>query len=127
MDTNDKAKKDVEQAQLILLLHEGMIKFSNEGKDAIIAKDTVFAHDRLIRAQNIALELLYSIDRKKGGTIAENLVMIYNHCYQLLVEANIKQDSSKIDDCNEVIKPLRNNWEKAVKTLSVAAGKDPDV
>ena len=48
--------------ELTLMLYEGAIKFMNIGKYSIENKDMEKAHSSLLRAQDIILELNYSLD-----------------------------------------------------------------
>jgi len=115
--------------QLILMLYDGAMRFGEEAKEHIKkggephTPEYEAAHSSLIRAQNIILELLYALDRKAGGTIADNLAGLYTYCYQRLVEANIRRDTSKIDECNSILKKLREAWADAVQKLKEREGK----
>jgi len=109
--------------QLILMLYDGAIRFGEQAKNKLFAKDYEAAYGLLIRAQNIVLELLHALDRKGGGSVADNLAGLYTYSYQLLVEANIKHDPTKIDECNGILKKLREAWADAVQKLKEREGK----
>jgi flagellar protein FliS len=121
---NDKSKEYLKtqiqtasREQLVLLLYDGAIRFSDQAKDRLAARDYDGAHGLLIRAQNIVLELLYALDRKTGGEVAEKLAGLYTYCYSRLVEANVHHLTSKVDESNTVLRELREAWAKAIQIL----------
>jgi flagellar protein FliS len=120
----DKAKEYLKtqiqtasREQLILMLYDGAIRFGDQAKDRLALQDWEGSHGLLIRAQNIVLELLYALDRKTGGSIADNLAGLYTYCYQRLVEANIFHNPEKIDECNGILRKLREAWVQAIANL----------
>jgi flagellar secretion chaperone FliS len=108
--------------QLVLMLYDGAIRFGDQAKDRLSAQDWEGSHGFLIRAQNIVLELLYSLDRKAGGSIADNLAGLYTYCYQRLVEANLRHDPAKIEECNAILRKLREAWAQAIANLKKGPG-----
>jgi len=132
---NDKSKEYLKtqiqtasREQLILMLYDGAIRFAGQARDRITAEDWEGCHGLLIRAQNIVLELLYALDRKTGGEVADNLASLYTYCYNRLVEANIHHVPEKIDECTSILKGLREAWAQAIETLRQnpeAAGAAP--
>jgi flagellar secretion chaperone FliS len=125
---NDKSKEYLKtqiqtasREQLVLMLYDGAIRFSDQAKGLIVAKDYEAAHNLLIRAQNIVLELLYALDRKTGGEVADNLASLYTYCYNRLVEANVHHVPDKVEESNSVLRGLREAWAQAVEMVK----KDP--
>ena len=122
--TREYLKTQIQTAsreQLILMLYDGAIRFAEQAKDRIAAKDWEGSHGLLIRAQNIVLELLYALDRKAGGAVADNLAGLYSYCYHRLVGANIHHDPVKIDECNNILRGLREAWAQAILSLKKGA------
>ncbi|HOX07155.1 MAG TPA: flagellar export chaperone FliS [Planctomycetota bacterium] len=125
---NEYLKTQIQTAsreQLILMLYDGAIRFADQAKDRLGAQDWEGAHGLLIRSQNIVLELLYALDRKAGGKVAENLAGLYTYCYQRLVEANIGHDPGKIDESNGILRKLREAWVQAIANLRKGQGSVP--
>jgi flagellar protein FliS len=115
--TREYLKTQVQTAsreQLVLMLYDGAIRFSEQARDRITAEDYEEAHNFLIRAQNIVLELLYALDRKTGGEVADNLASLYTYCYNRLVEANVHHLPEKVEESNSVLRGLREAWAQAV-------------
>jgi len=127
---NDKTKEYLKtqiqtasREQLVLMLYDGAIRFSEQAKDRISSNDLEGAHGLLIKAQNIVLELLYALDRKTGGEVAENLASLYTYCYNRLVEANVHHTPEKIDESNSILRGLREAWAQAIDMVK----KDPSL
>ena len=121
---NDKSREYLKtqiqtasREQLVLMLYDGAIRFSDQARDRIVTSDFEGAHRLLIRAQNIVLELLYALDRKTGGEVADNLASLYTYCYNRLVEANVHHAPEKIDESNSVLRGLREAWAQAMEML----------
>ena len=121
---NDKSKEYLKtqiqtasREQLVLMLYDGGVRFAEQAKDRMAAKDLEGTHRLLIRSQNIVLELLYALDRKTGGEVAENLASLYTYCYNRLVEANVHQAPEKVDECTSILKGLREAWAQAVEQI----------
>jgi flagellar protein FliS len=118
--TREYLKTQVQTAsreQLVLMLYDGAIRFSEQAKERLSVADHEGAHGLLIKAQNIILELLYALDRKTGGQVADNLASLYTYCYNRLVEANIHHVPGKVDESNSIMKGLREAWAQAIEML----------
>ena len=105
--------------QLLLMLYDGAIRFSEQGKALLGEKDLEGAHGVFVRAQNIVLELLYSLNREETGgqEIVNNLTALYTYIYTRLVEANIYKDTARIDEAVRLLRSLRDAWAEAVDNL----------
>ena len=74
------------------MLYQGAVRFIRLGIDAIERNDPKAAHTNLVRAQDIIVELLGSLNHEAGGQIAGQLASVYDYCFRRLVTANIKKD-----------------------------------
>jgi flagellar protein FliS len=90
---------------LVVMLYQGAVKFIRLGIDAIERNDAKTAHTNLVRAQDIIVELLGSLNREEGGQIASQLSGVYDYCFRRLVLANVKKD---VDPAREVLRILRD-------------------
>lgn len=82
----------------------------------------------LIKAQNIYLELTLHLDID-AGEFAENLAMVYQYIYNLLIEANLDKDEVKIKTCLRLAEDIRDLWHDTVdkaKVESKPGGSDPN-
>ena len=58
---------------LVVMLYQGAVRFVRLGIDALDRNDLNTAHTNLVRAQDIIVELLGSLNREAGGQIAGQL------------------------------------------------------
>ena len=98
---------------LTLMLYNGCLKFMNEGKDAIEAKQYEQANTSLQKAQNIISEFRLTLNMEYD--IAKQLMPLYNYTYDRLVEGNMKSDVAMIQEGIDIIKELRDAWAQAMK------------
>jgi flagellar protein FliS len=93
----ETAVETASPARLIVMLYDGAIRFINEATYAMQQRDYETQNAKLQRAQKILAELISSLDFDKGGEIAENLFRLYAYMYNQLVEANINDDTARLE------------------------------
>ncbi|WP_196599964.1 flagellar export chaperone FliS [Pectinatus frisingensis] len=98
---------------LTLMLYNGAVKFINEGIKYIGEKDCIKSNKVLIRAQNIIIELMSSLNMEYD--IAKQLYPIYNYIYRILIEGNMKNDANKLEEAKKLVLQLRDTWAQAMK------------
>lgn len=101
--------------ELTLMLYDGAIKFMNIGKYSIENKDLEKAHTSLIRAQDIILELNYSLDMNQE--ISKELRELYEFVLSKLVDGNIQKDTRAIDEALNIVNEMRDTWKEVVKQI----------
>jgi flagellar protein FliS len=104
--------------QLVLMLFDGVLRFSEEAKAAWQEKDIEGGHNAMVKAQKIVLELAYSLDKEKGGEIAANLASLYTYCYSRLVTASVERSSEIVDEVQKLIEEIREGWEGAMAQVA---------
>ncbi len=105
--------------QLVVMLYDGALRFMEEGKRAIIAKDLETQNFKLQRAQKIVFELMSTLNMSEGGEVARNLLGLYTFIVNELVEGNISDDTHRIDNAMKTMSDLRESWaeiERSAKT-----------
>lgn len=102
---------------LTLMLYNGAIKFLKQAKTNIQNKELDKAHNNIMRAEDIIIELMSTLDMKYE--ISNNLYSLYDFMYNWLVQANMqktkKEGMSKIDDVIGLLEDLKNTWAQAKK------------
>lgn len=96
--------------KLIRMLYEGVLRFASQAKRAIedgnIEKRTYWIN----RTSAIYTELINSINYD-GGQIAYYLSGLYVQQVKLLAEANMYNDTSKLDEVVNVARELLQAWK----------------
>jgi len=97
--------------KLIEMLYEGALKFTAFAKKAIEKNDIEKKVYWINRTINIFTELLVSLDIEKGGDIALYLNGLYEQQIKFLIEANVENDTEKLDIVINVLKGLLEAWK----------------
>lgn len=104
--------------ELTLMLYNGAIKFCNKAIEAIEKKEVSSSHMYLVRVQDIVTELQATLDTQYP--IGEEMDRLYTFIKQLLVEANIEKNISKINDALDLIREFRDTWQQVLKQAKQA-------
>ncbi len=100
-------------AELTLMLYEGTIKFCNQAKLAIDAKDIEKAHNSIVRAEKIVAYLQDTLDMKYP--VAKDFDNVYTYMLAKLREANISKDSEILDELLTHLRSMRDTWKKVME------------
>jgi len=103
---------------LVGMLYEGAIRFLKQAANEMVGKDWHGAHTNIVKAQNIVSELNVSLDKSKGGDIANNLSHVYDYLNDRLVEANIKKDANYISECINLLSELNSTWCEVINSTN---------
>ncbi|MDR2390697.1 MAG: flagellar export chaperone FliS [Planctomycetota bacterium] len=107
--------------QLVVMLFDGIIRFTEQARKAILAGTVEESHHFLVRAQAIIMELICTVDKEKGGEVARNLLGLHAYAFNCLVLCNIKKDVAKIDEVQNIYRQLREGWIGAMESLGIGA------
>lgn len=121
---NQYLKTQVETAtkeQLVVMLFDGIVRFTEQARKSIRENDIENIHQHLMRAQAIVMELIYTVDREKGGDVAQSLLALHAYAFNCLIQANMKRDESKIDEVQEIYRQLRGGWTAAMGNLGISS------
>lgn len=109
--------KTANKGKLIVLLYQGSIRFMKRALMLLEKKDMEGKGNALIRAQDIILELLYSLDQgllDQGDELALNLQRLYLYSYRRLVHANVHMDSVAVEEVIKLMENLLQAWEQVI-------------
>jgi len=95
------------------MLYNGCIRFIKQAMECIESKDLEGAHKAIIRAQDIILEFMSTLDMKYE--ISHNLLALYDYLHRRLVEANTKKDVVILEEVLTFVTELRDTWAEVVK------------
>lgn len=105
---------------LTLMLYNGAVKFINESIEASKKKEYEKANTSCIKAQNIISE--FRLTLKMEYEISKNLLALYNYAYDRLVEGNMNEDISKLEEAKDILSELRDAWAQAMKAVKNEKG-----
>jgi flagellar protein FliS len=107
--------------QLLVMLYERLVLDLQRATDALRAGEPGQAHEPLLHAQEIVLELASSL-RVDVWDGAPGLAALYDYLYGELVRANVQKDAAAAGFCLEIASTLRDTWrEAAAQQMSASA------
>jgi flagellar protein FliS len=99
-------------ARLLMMLYDRLVRDLMLAEQAIDGGQGHTAHEALLHAQQILLELDAMLD-KTAWDGAQGLSDLYDFAYRELVAANVAKDAPRIAACRGLIEPLRDAWREA--------------
>ncbi len=111
--------------ELTLMLYDGAIKFMNIGKYHIENKNIDKAHEALIRAQDIIIELNSSLNMEYE--VSENLRRLYDFIIEKLIDANIYKQIEPVEEALEIVTEMRDTWKEAMLKVKKQVYKNRQV
>ncbi|RWR13576.1 flagellar export chaperone FliS [Siminovitchia fortis] len=99
--------------ELTLMLYNGCLKFINLAKHAIENKEIEQRNTNIQKAQNIISELMLTLNM--DVEISKNMRSLYEYANRRLMEANIKQDISILEEVEGIITEFRDVWKQVIQ------------
>ncbi len=104
--------------QLLLMLLDGAVKFTKQGKALMLEEKHEESCQKYIRAQRIMIELITSLKEDMlEPELYSNLVSLYYFVYRRLVEVNISKEEKTVDDALKILGHLQETWSMAVEKM----------
>ncbi|MCI1858760.1 MAG: flagellar export chaperone FliS [Sporolactobacillus sp.] len=107
--------------ELTLMLYNGCIKFIRQAREAIKKQDYKQKNVSLQKAEAIIRELMVTLDMKQP--IAKNMMRLYDYYNRRLIEANIKNDTTILDEIEKLVSEFRDTWKQAMINTQKARPK----
>ena len=106
-------------AELVLMLYEAAIKFTNIAISAVEiteehpSKDIEEAHENILKVERIIEELQLSLDKKYP--VAQDFDNVYQYIQQRLIDANISKDKEVLEEILKHLRKMRDTWKEVMK------------
>lgn len=120
--TNDSSSEYLRNAvmtaspeQLHLMLYDGAIRFASQARDAMGRCDFETSCEKLIRSQNIVIEMRNGLRAEIAPEICSQMSALYTFIYNRLVEANMKRSQGAIDDAIRILQHQRETWQMLIE------------
>lgn len=113
--------------ELVLMLYQGVLRFTQRGIQAIERQATDDAHNAFVHAQEIIAELMGSLDLDQGGDIAQSLLGLYVYSLRQLVQSNIEKSIAPAAEVVRIFRELIPAWQAIAEGRNrelVAAGRE---
>lgn len=110
---------------LVVMLYDGALRFLDQGKRAMVQKNLEEQNRCLQRAQKIVAELMSSLNMNDGGDVAKNLLALYTYALTEIVNGNMEDSPTAIDNAARTLSELREGWA-ALERQQRAISIEPD-
>ncbi len=97
--------------RLIQMLIDGALARISTGKGHLKANLIAQKGEDISMAISIIGGLRDSLDHKQGGDIAENLDTLYEYMTYRLMEANLNNDISLLDEVHDLLMEIKAAWD----------------
>jgi flagellar protein FliS len=105
--------------KLIQMMYEGVLRFNMQAKRSIANNEIERRTYWINRSNAIVTELINVLDYTQGD-ITHYLSGLYTYQLRLLVEANIYNDATKLDEVSQVFKGLLEAWKESTNVANQA-------
>jgi len=102
---------DADPHTLISIIFKHILINVANAKGAISRKEIENKGKALTKAIALVGELQNSIDMEKGGEISINLFDLYQYIVGCLSDANLKNNSEKLDEVTDLISNIKGGWD----------------
>ena len=99
--------------ELTLMLYDGALKFIRLAKLAIDQGNPDLKNINIQKTQAIFQELRLTLNKEIA--ISANLDSLYDYLWRRLVDANVKNDTTILDEVLDFTTELRDTWKEAMK------------
>lgn len=106
--------------QLQLMLYDGAIRFTEQGKAALQKSDFEGVYNALSRAQKIITELQCGLKHDMAPELCGRLSALYTFVFRKLVDASIHHTMEPIDEALQILKYQRETWVMLLDQLGKA-------
>jgi flagellar secretion chaperone FliS len=99
--------------ELTLMLYNGCLKFIHLTKKATEEKNIEAKNLNNQKAQNVIHELMITLNMDLE--VSENMMSLYDYMKRRLIEANISNDLSILDEVEGMVTEFRDTWKQVIQ------------
>jgi flagellar protein FliS len=96
--------------RLIVMLYDGALAAIADARGHMRDGRTAQKGRALGKAISIVEGLKAALDVSQGGTIAQQLMELYNYIGRLLLQGNLRDDATHLDEASRLLAELRGAW-----------------
>ncbi|WP_172146975.1 flagellar export chaperone FliS [Pseudomonas tumuqii] len=102
---------DASPHRLIQMLMEGGLTRIAQARGAMEREQTSMKGELIGKAIGIIGGLREGLDLQKGGELAANLDNLYQYMVSRLLEANVKNDATSLDEVAGLLRNVKTGWD----------------
>ncbi len=96
--------------QLQLMLYDGALRFGDQAKAALQAKNFEQSYTLITKMQRIVVELTSTLRHDQAPDLCGKLAAIYNFAYRKLIDANINHEMPPLQQAIDLLRYQRETW-----------------
>jgi len=99
--------------ELTLMLYNGCLKFLNQAKKGIETDNIELRNTNIQKAQGIIREFMVTLDQ--SIPVSESMLNLYDYMNTRLIEANINNDASIVEEVIGYTTEFRDTWKQVIQ------------
>lgn len=103
--------------QLQMMLYDGAIRFADQARPALVAKQWETSYTLISKSQKIINELMGNLRHDIAPELCGRLSSLYNYIYRMLVEANTQHKVTSLDEAVKILRYQRETWQMLLQQL----------
>src|SRR5215217_1507036 len=107
--------------QLQMMLYDGALRFGEQAKVALEARNFEQSYTMISRVQKIITEMSSSLKHDVAPELCGKLAALYNYAYRKLVEANIEHKVESMVEALNVLRYQRETWAMLLQQIGQKA------
>lgn len=111
-------------AKLVAMLYERAITLLREAVRAIEAGDIAQRWEANAKATEVISHLWGTLDRERGGEIAENLNQLYGFMMMRLTMVDVENNAQAAREVIGLLEPLLRSWQEIADGEPASAGTE---
>jgi len=102
---------DADPLELVRLLYQGCIATVREARRQLAAGEVAARARSISKACAMLTELVVSLDRERGGELANRLAALYDYMQRRLIEANFRKADEPLAEVVALLTTLAEGWD----------------
>ena len=111
-DTGNSSIAYADPHGLILKLMTGAIERISQAKGAVLRQNVQMKGELIGKSIGIISGLEACLDHDKGSELSQNLAALYQYMTKRLLEANIENNTDKLDEVSRLMHEIKSGWEQ---------------
>ncbi len=113
--------------ELIIKVYDGAIYNFAKAIEFYKAGNSQDGFESMEKAKRFVVHLYTTLDKEKGGEIAENLSRLYAYIVERINFAEATKDITTIEDSILILNNVKEGWAELVKETKTLPGSTPPV
>lgn len=110
--------------ELIEMLYREAVVRIGEARRWLASNQIRKRSGAITAATEILAELVAAVDRERGGDMARNLLLLYDHVLRLLAQANISQKDEPLAQAERLLRTLSGAWTELARREKESPTRD---